>query len=422
LPRFDKLSEALKGQADFQAVLAVFYCDILDFHRRAYKFFRASAWKRFFDSSWGRFDIRFKGVIDSLKYHAKLVDREANACNIASVQEWRERYLDDLRVREKRRSEDQFEKVLNWIDAKGTDDLFDGLLAKCYGDSCDWLIDHEKFKDWRAKGTQNRMLWLNGKPGSGKSVLFARTIEHMRFSKRHTLAYFVCDFRSVDLITCSNILKSIARQLITQNPDLAGLVYDDYIMQGLTPSKKHLKDIIMAGLSAATSVRIMIDGLDECPVDDQKEVIAALRDFTSKGPTTVDCKAAFFSRDLDYIRKALKKSTMVSLKDQSPAITSAIQAFVRHKMDEIKDERDDGSDDDQFFDTITSRIIAKADGKHKTAVFEIQHMLILGQGMFLWVQLMLSMLNGLDSRFDIEQAVDSLPTGLHEAYVFSKNL
>lgn len=43
LPRFDRLSEALKDRADFQDVLAVFYCDILEFHRRAYKFFRASS-------------------------------------------------------------------------------------------------------------------------------------------------------------------------------------------------------------------------------------------------------------------------------------------------------------------------------------------------------------------------------------------
>ena len=42
LPRFDQLGHALKDQPNFQAVLAVFYCDILDIHRRAYKFFRPS--------------------------------------------------------------------------------------------------------------------------------------------------------------------------------------------------------------------------------------------------------------------------------------------------------------------------------------------------------------------------------------------
>ena len=40
MPRFDKLSTAFKDNQDFQQVLGQFYEDILEFHRRAYKFFR----------------------------------------------------------------------------------------------------------------------------------------------------------------------------------------------------------------------------------------------------------------------------------------------------------------------------------------------------------------------------------------------
>ncbi|KAL1643556.1 hypothetical protein SLS58_004916 [Diplodia intermedia] len=49
IPRFDRLSAAFQNEAGFQELLAMFYADILDFHRRAYKFF---PWQRFFDSSW----------------------------------------------------------------------------------------------------------------------------------------------------------------------------------------------------------------------------------------------------------------------------------------------------------------------------------------------------------------------------------
>lgn len=40
LPRFDRFEEAFRGNPAFQDVLAVVYADILEFHRRAYKFFR----------------------------------------------------------------------------------------------------------------------------------------------------------------------------------------------------------------------------------------------------------------------------------------------------------------------------------------------------------------------------------------------
>lgn len=40
LPRFDRFDEAFKDHPTFQEVLSVVYADILEFHRRAYKFLR----------------------------------------------------------------------------------------------------------------------------------------------------------------------------------------------------------------------------------------------------------------------------------------------------------------------------------------------------------------------------------------------
>jgi hypothetical protein len=40
LPRFDRLSATFAQDKNFQRVLAVFYEDVLEFHRRAYKFVR----------------------------------------------------------------------------------------------------------------------------------------------------------------------------------------------------------------------------------------------------------------------------------------------------------------------------------------------------------------------------------------------
>ena len=40
MPRFDKLSAAFKDDREVQQVMSLFYEDILEFHRRAYKFFR----------------------------------------------------------------------------------------------------------------------------------------------------------------------------------------------------------------------------------------------------------------------------------------------------------------------------------------------------------------------------------------------
>ena len=40
MPRFDKLSGAFKDDPEFLQVMGHFYEDVLEFHRRSYKFFR----------------------------------------------------------------------------------------------------------------------------------------------------------------------------------------------------------------------------------------------------------------------------------------------------------------------------------------------------------------------------------------------
>ncbi len=40
LPRFDHYEKAFEENREFQNVLAIVYCGILEFHERAYKFFR----------------------------------------------------------------------------------------------------------------------------------------------------------------------------------------------------------------------------------------------------------------------------------------------------------------------------------------------------------------------------------------------
>lgn len=90
LPRFDRLSVAFKNNVHFQKVLAMFYADILEFHRQAYKFFTQRVWRRLFDTSWTGFDRRFKGILDNLSRNAELVEKEATAADITEAKEWRD--------------------------------------------------------------------------------------------------------------------------------------------------------------------------------------------------------------------------------------------------------------------------------------------------------------------------------------------
>jgi hypothetical protein len=172
LPRLDKLSEALNKERDFQYLLADFYCDILEFHSRAYKFIRQRAWRQCFNSSWGRFEKRFGSILERLKKNADLIDKEANAYNIEAAQQTRKILLESARKWEEKQSEDDFEKVINWLDIKDyiQEDHVDRLRSRCHQGTADWFLQHDKVLNWTKADHRLPLLWVSGMPGCGKSA------------------------------------------------------------------------------------------------------------------------------------------------------------------------------------------------------------------------------------------------------------
>lgn len=55
LQRFRYIDRAFSKDKDVQQTLAIFYSDILKFHKEAYQFVRRSSWQLLFLTSWGRF-------------------------------------------------------------------------------------------------------------------------------------------------------------------------------------------------------------------------------------------------------------------------------------------------------------------------------------------------------------------------------
>ncbi|CZR56608.1 uncharacterized protein PAC_06497 [Phialocephala subalpina] len=81
LPRFDRYQTAFSNNREFQHALAAVYSGILDFHQRAYKFFRRRAWHVIFLSLWKDFRPRFDSIINSLKEQRDLLDKMSVAAS-----------------------------------------------------------------------------------------------------------------------------------------------------------------------------------------------------------------------------------------------------------------------------------------------------------------------------------------------------
>jgi hypothetical protein len=188
LPRFDRYRAAFIDNPDFQKVLGVVYEDILEFHRRAYKFFlrrgeahvillpwftdRQPAWKVIFDSLWKSFGNRFDAILTDLARHRDLVDREAVSIDIVEAQATRKQAQEELDRQEKRRRATELREVTAWLALKDQDqeDDLDRIATKCQPGTCDWILNHSKARPWVNGEARKSVLWLTGIPGSGKPI------------------------------------------------------------------------------------------------------------------------------------------------------------------------------------------------------------------------------------------------------------
>ncbi|KAI9727860.1 MAG: hypothetical protein M1834_007906 [Cirrosporium novae-zelandiae] len=184
-PRFDRLSEVFKNDRRFQQVLSLVYVDVLEFHRRAYKFFRRRGWQLLFLSAWADFDIRFKTILEKLNEHKDLVDQEANLINIVEAKISRQKADEDATKQEKLRLATQIQDVRIWLSAENRshDDSLDALQDRCHPQSCDWILQHSAISYFVGNGNSHRIVWLKGNPGSGKKLNQSLQVVHLIIDK-----------------------------------------------------------------------------------------------------------------------------------------------------------------------------------------------------------------------------------------------
>lgn len=191
----------------------------------------------------------------------------------------------------------------------------------------------------------------------------AQLIEKLRSQKKGSVAYYLCSFRNDGQENCSMILKAIAAQMMRQNKHLSAYVCDEYISHGRTPSIKELKQLIPDLISGSLSSRIVIDGLDECTQDRQKEFLPILLALAkTNNPADTRCKIIVFSRDVPIIARSMKSKHMLTLKEEAVAIEQAIRSYVHSELLELQADLGDLEMPMQMVGDMEETLVSKADG------------------------------------------------------------
>ncbi|KAI1131060.1 hypothetical protein F5Y10DRAFT_262625 [Nemania abortiva] len=378
LGRFKLLSKALATNTDFQDTLAVFYSDILMFHKNAYQFVRRNSWKLLFMTSWGRFQRQFDNILADMKRHERLVDLQANAYSISDVREMRE-------------------EIKSWKEKS---------LAEIQ--QLNERESSKHMKVWLQDIPDCPLLWLQGAPGSGKSVIASHIIGLTKPSNSFIVRHF-CSQRYASSTLYDQILRSILLQLLRHSDELVAHVHKDYVLGKRPPAARELERLLLTLLKVISDnprqgkyIRIVIDGLNECEPRQQASVMNLIDQIITKDPVegATVCKVLVSSRASPTLTKRLEKSRVISLTEERNSVKLAIRQYVSQRLQPMHDKLQQLDLGPQEIEEIVRVITNKSNG------------------MFLYARLVLDYLasNIFYSGAEMKSSIDELPRGLTEFY------
>ncbi|KAI9654330.1 MAG: hypothetical protein M1821_006646 [Bathelium mastoideum] len=331
---------------------------------------------------WNDFQAESSRIMANISRHRDLIDVEMNASNVVEAKAARE--IDRIGY-------DLFKcvEVTKWLSPADVNDNLERLRTCHLKGTGDWLFKEHRLKAWMTG--QQKLFWVYGIPGCGKSVLCSCLIERLQTSGAH-IAYFFCDSGSPTKRTSLGILRSLVAQLVAGNPELVSLAVDALVSsaQEHATSCRSLLDLLSAIL-ARTRHRtyIVIDAWDECEDGRRSSLMNDLQGLSN----AFDLHLGLFSRQEPWLQYIMESWTTLGV--TSDSIAHDIAIYVDHFLGQPPLSK---LDDPAIEDEIRKTLVSKANGQ------------------FLWVRLMVETFQRARFLSDINAILRDVPRGLGQLY------
>lgn len=341
IPLFGDYQTIFESNTKMQDVLAVVYEDILEFHQTALRFFRRPAWKQLFRSAWKDFNSNFQHILDDLARHKILVESRANIAQIQEAQASRAAARNSFATLEEGQRKTRHLEVIGWLSAPN-EVLDQEAAVKVRSDnpsSGKWLLQDSKMKAWM--DTNNSIvpsLWMNGKPGAGKTILASVVVEACRKVPSTATIYFYCSYQDEQRKKFLSVARALIAQLLLQNDTLLPYLHEQCLASGQASlvSSQLCEDILKTCLTTMGTVYIIIDGIDECDFPERKAILSFVTSLVANSATPGKLRALFVSQDENDIKKLLRSCTVLRLTDDHNR--SDIETYATKRSQEIQEK------------------------------------------------------------------------------------
>ena len=218
-----------------------------------------------------------------------------------------------------------------------------GLLQ----DSYRWILDSADFRQWR-EDPQSQLLWIEGLPGKGKTMLLCGIIDELKKPSTHTclLSFFFCQATDSRINSATAVLRGLIYLIVDQQPSLISHVRKKY------DSKKERSifedanawDVlseIFTNILQDPSLKItylIIDALDECVTE-----LSQLLDFIiQKLSVSSRIRWIVSSRNWPEVEMRLEEAdhkVRLCLEHNTESVSSAVGKYIQHKLSQLAQNR-----------------------------------------------------------------------------------
>lgn len=257
----------------------------------------------------------------------------------------------------------------------------------------DWLLQDEGYLEWvNSQDSTPFLLWLNGGPATGKSVMSSFIINSL-VEQGNPCQYFFIRFGDLKKRTLSLLLRSIAYQIARTVPaflesilQLEDEAIDFETADSRTIWERIFKSILF-NMQDVLPLYWVIDGLDEA--DDPRALIRFLSDVSL---SSIPIRVLLVGRKTSEIEAVFQKIPK-PLNSSSLSIEGHLEDLHCYVCQELST-----SWPAEVRESVVERILRGA------------------QNNFLWVRLAVEKLNLCHTQADIEIALEQLPVGMEALY------
>ncbi|KAK6829654.1 hypothetical protein PG987_010238 [Apiospora arundinis] len=312
LPLLLQYQDLFRAEPHMIQVLSLMYEDILTFQRIILRYFQQPLWQSVFSESWKTCKSRFPGIIRNIAQRRSLIESKATPSQIEEV---RENLQHSLQIDERQLDEQILRRtrhVLDWLRPTNVS-VDQAALVEARADypgTGQWLLENALFKEWFDPKfpTIPPLLWINGKPGAGKTMLASLVVQKAQeLEPAPAVLYFYCKHENKERDNFVSLGRSLLAQLLHHDNGLLPNFYQESCrsVDTILTSPNSIKDLLTLAFGNCKSAYIILDGLDECPRQERQIITKWFRELVDNLPSDEPerLRCLFISQDDGFARK-----------------------------------------------------------------------------------------------------------------------